>query len=185
VPADAAPAQQRFWDALGRAPGEGAGTGLSALQIDRSRRYLRRILVGSSEAGKLQSRWDRVNVHDVPNGADQPSPNLLTLLPPDDDSGRTSPTVADSCQLAVRRRRLRWLTMQRVFPARPQGSTDRSSCQTPQHTAHLIPKGPRDPPRLVSLVAGVETIRRALTKDYAGGEAWEPQPMLGFRKRQI
>jgi hypothetical protein len=51
--------------------------------------------VGVSEASKLQSRWhwDRVEARDVPNGAEQPSPNPLTLLPPDDDSGRTSPTA--------------------------------------------------------------------------------------------
>lgn len=56
--------------------------------------------MGWSEASKLQSRWDRVKVRDVPNGADQLSPTLLTLLPPDDDSGRRSPT-AGSCQLSL------------------------------------------------------------------------------------
>ncbi|EMD96078.1 hypothetical protein COCC4DRAFT_18943 [Bipolaris maydis ATCC 48331] len=52
-PIDAAPAQERFSDTLCRGPGRDPRTGRDALQIDRSRRNPRRILVGSSEASKL------------------------------------------------------------------------------------------------------------------------------------
>lgn len=106
--------------------------------------------MGSSEASKLQSSWDRVNVRGVPNGADQPSPNLLTLLPPDDDSGRTSPT-ADSCQLSV-------------DGAWGVDDTKGLLCTVPGHYRSVVlpdtrihcppdSEKSRDPPRLVSLVA--------------------------------
>ncbi|EUC38983.1 hypothetical protein COCCADRAFT_81828 [Bipolaris zeicola 26-R-13] len=51
-PIDAAPAQERFSDSRCRGPGRDPRTGRDALQIDRSRRNPRRILVGSSEASK-------------------------------------------------------------------------------------------------------------------------------------
>ena len=169
MPIDAAPAQQRFWDSPGRGPGRGARTGHSALQIDRSRRYLRRILVGLSEASKLQSRWDRVNARDVPNGAEQPSPIPLTLLPPDDDSGRTSPTAA-SCQLASNGA---W-----VDDAKGPGCTGAGAAPigTPARLQSALPTCCPAVERSTAACisgSGGETIRIALTKDYAGGEAWE------------
>ncbi|KAF5846713.1 hypothetical protein GGP41_004798 [Bipolaris sorokiniana] len=98
-PIDAAPAQERFSDTLCRGPGRDPRTGRDALQIDRSRRDPRSILVGSSEASKLAAAATAVAAGieqrspGTALGAEQPSPSLFvshTPLPPppDDDSSR-------------------------------------------------------------------------------------------------
>jgi hypothetical protein len=120
-----------------------------------------------------------VNVRDASNGADQPSPNPLTLLPPDDDSGRTSPTAA-SCQLSVDGA---W----GVDDAKGLGCTVPGlyrSVLLLDTRIHCPPdyEESRDPPRLVFLVAGVETIRLALTKDYAGGRSLGTAADAGTQK---
>jgi hypothetical protein len=84
----------------GRGPGRDPRTGRDALQIDRSRRNLRRILVGCSEASTHAARDAGIErmPADVTSGAEQPLPSTITLLPPDHDS-HASPTAADTCHL--------------------------------------------------------------------------------------
>lgn len=133
-PIVAAPAQERFSDTCCRGPGRDPRTGSDALQIDRSRRNPRRILVGSSEASKLVAAATAVAAgieQRSPGtvlGAEQPLPSPFVSHTRRCRRRRMTIQVAGAA--AVRRRRLidiygcrtihaaSWLA---VLPGRPRG----------------------------------------------------------------